>query len=117
MASAAPPLPLLYFVFTFDKVYHMPTVKPRLMITFEPQTYEAIRELARVQKMPMGRIVRELMTEATPTLIDMLEALRLVKESPKRALALMAESSGRAVTEMMQAGLELRRRPGRPRKR
>lgn len=42
----------------------MPTGKPRLTVTFEPETYEVIARLAKAQDRSAGAVVREIMEAA-----------------------------------------------------
>lgn len=46
----------------------MPTVKPRIAITLEPEQHEVLARLAALQGRPMSRVVAELVAEFTPVL-------------------------------------------------
>ena len=46
----------------------MPTKKPRLTVTFDPDTYQAIKSFSAVQDRSMGAVINELLTETTPAL-------------------------------------------------
>lgn len=46
----------------------MPTAKPRLAITLEPEQHEVLARLAALQGRPMSRVVAELVAEFTPIL-------------------------------------------------
>jgi hypothetical protein len=95
----------------------MPTKKPRIMVNVDPRTHEAIVELAKLRNVSHARIVRELLEESTPLLEEVARALRLAETAPQRAMAHLAKVSGQAVTDLIQAGLELRPKRGRPPKR
>jgi uncharacterized protein (DUF1778 family) len=58
----------------------MPTTKPRMIITLEPQTKEILDQLADASGQPASRFVSELLKESAEALfLPMIEALKLAK--------------------------------------
>ena len=64
----------------------MPTTKPRMIITLEPEVKELLDQLADVSGQPASRFVSELLTESAEALFrPMIEALKLAKNKKVEA--------------------------------
>lgn len=64
----------------------MPTAKPRIAITLEPEQHAVLARLAALQRRPMSRVVAELVAEFTPILarvVGTMEAAVHAQESVK----------------------------------
>jgi hypothetical protein len=95
----------------------MPTNNPRIQVTLSPATHAAVVAVARARKVPKARVISELLDQAAPVLQEVAKALRLVDSAPERAVAHLARVSGDAVANLLQTGLDLRHKRGRPPKR
>lgn len=61
----------------------MPTLKPRVQVTLEPQTHEIIDRFARLQKRTRGSIISELLDSIAPPLARTVALLEAAQEAPK----------------------------------
>jgi len=79
----------------------MPTVKPRVYVTLEPETYEAIRRIAHYSQRSVGGIIGEMAQSSAPVLVQLADTL-------ERAAGLSPEVTGnvRRHLEAAQAKLE-----------
>lgn len=72
----------------------MPTVKPRFVVTCEPDTHEVLQRLADLQGRSRGAIVAELLDEVAPALartVALLEAAAAAPEQVKAGLRAVVE--------------------------
>lgn len=67
---------------------------------------QVLEEVSALTGQGKGTLVSELVVEALPMLRASIDALRLVKESPREAQALLARVSNEAVMRLSQAQLE-----------
>jgi hypothetical protein len=95
----------------------MPAINPRIQVTLSPATYKAVVAVADAKGIPKARVITEFLEEAVPMLHATAEALRVVETAPKKAAAILARASGDAIAAVLQAGLDLRPKRGRPPKR
>lgn len=64
----------------------MPTKKPRIIITLEPETKEILAELAQVSGKPASAFIAEMLNESAEAIFrPMIEALRLAKDKKEEA--------------------------------
>lgn len=73
----------------------MPTVKPRFVVTCEPDTHEVLQRLADLQGRSRGAVVAELLDEVAPALartVALLEAAAAAPEQVKAGLRAVVES-------------------------
>ena len=95
----------------------MPTIEPRVTFTPTPASGPLLRELAELTGKTPARVVREILDEMAPQLPAMIEALRLVKSRPEKAVAALQEMAAKAHADLAQQTLDLNRvmreRPGR----
>lgn len=87
----------------------MPTAKPRLMVTLEPETYNVLMRLARVQSRPASAIVREVLdgsTEALSQIADTMEALERLVGAAKDRLATETVQGLESAQGMLQPHLD-----------
>lgn len=61
----------------------MPTLKPRVQVTLEPETHEIIDRFARLQKRTRGSIISELLDSIAPPLARTVALLEAAQEAPK----------------------------------
>lgn len=99
----------------------MPTIEKRISITPTTTVAPLLRELSELTGKPAATIVRELLDEAAPALLDTVKALRLVKSRPDQAIAAFQRMAAKAHGELAQLQLDMQaqqgKRPGRkPRK-
>ena len=64
----------------------MPTIKPRVQVTLEPQTHEVIERLARLQGRTRGSIIAELLDSIAPVLAQTAAILEAAEAAPKDVL-------------------------------
>jgi hypothetical protein len=93
----------------------MPHVNPRIQVVLPPETKAAIEVVSRLRRMPQSAVIRELLVQATPVLAEIARALEEANRAPERAISRMARLAGDSVEELIQSGLSLPRRKGRPR--
>ena len=79
---------------------------PRLQLTLSPEVMAALEEISELTGMGKATVVSDLMSEMLPMLHGNIEALRLVKEAPREAQALMARKANEAVMKLTQAQME-----------
>lgn len=65
-----------------------------------------LEEISEITGQGKGTLVSELMTEALPAIKATLDALRVVKQSPREAQALLARFSNEATMKLAQSQLE-----------
>lgn len=61
----------------------MPTMKPRVQVTLEPQTHEVIERLAALQGRTRGSVIAELLDSIAPTLGRTVALLEAAADAPK----------------------------------
>lgn len=69
----------------------MATNKPRITITFEQDTYDAVKEFAALTGMSMSRVVSEMTDQSRGSLVSTSVLLRRAKNAPAEVLASIAE--------------------------
>lgn len=98
----------------------MPATGPRMHVTPSPEVVALLKQMYALTGKRPATIVREILDEAEPVLRSSVEALVKVKENPRvagRVLAKLAAEYGQVIDDTRaQLNLELKRRPGRPRK-
>lgn len=62
----------------------MPTIKPRVQVTLEPQTHEVIERLARLQGRTRGAVIAELLDSVAPALIRTVALIEAAQEAPEQ---------------------------------
>jgi len=65
----------------------MATEKPRITVTLEPETYEIIKGISKVQRISMSKFINETFTEMSPALGNMLSLLQAAESAPKEVIA------------------------------
>ncbi len=81
----------------------MPTLKPRVQVTLEPQTHAVIERLAQLQGRTRGAIIAELLDSIAPTLTRTVALLEAAMEAPndvKRGLRAMVEGVHQELVEV-----------------
>lgn len=74
----------------------MPTIKPRVQVTLEPQTHEVFARLAVLQGRTRGSIIAELLDAIAPTMAQTVAILEAAESAPKHVkegLRAVAESA------------------------
>ena len=93
------------------------TIEKRIYITPSPTVGPLLREVSKLTGKPAATIVREMLDEAAPALVAMIEALRVMKRRPEQAQAALARMAAKAQIDLAQAQLDLdaaiRKKPGR----
>lgn len=72
----------------------MPTLKPRVQVTLQPQTHAVIERLAKLQGRTRGSVIAELLDSIAPTLTRTVALLEAAMEAPndvKRGLRSVVE--------------------------
>ena len=74
----------------------MPTIKPRINITLEPEEYDTLKRLSDLTNTSMSKVLKEYITVIMPTLkqvADTVEALKNTDEAAKGELGKMADDA------------------------
>lgn len=79
----------------------MPTEKPRVTITFQPEDYQVLTRLAGLQGGSISRIVRDLVSAVSPALARVADVLEKAQGAEEEVLAGLRDS-----VERGQAGVE-----------
>lgn len=61
----------------------MPTIKPRVQVTLEPQTHEVFARLAHLQGRTRGSIIAELLDSIAPVMAQTVAILEAAEAAPK----------------------------------
>ena len=77
----------------------MPTRKPRLQITLEPELYETLQRFAAYERRPMAKVITDLLVHIQPMLQSTVAALDQVQKSKGGPAAALAT----AITRMQGA--------------
>lgn len=86
----------------------MATTKPRLAITLEPEQYEILQRLAKVQGGSMARIVSEMLAEMSPMLekvAEAMEAAHKAQQGMKATIRTAAEQAERDMQPLAAAAI------------
>jgi uncharacterized protein (UPF0147 family) len=78
----------------------MATVKPRITITLEPAQHATLERLSALQKQPMSRIVTDLLSEVTPMLDKVADALDAAVRSDASVRAQIRRSAEEAEADL-----------------
>lgn len=62
----------------------MPTLKPRVQVTLEPQTHEVIERLAHLQGRSRGAVIAELLDSVAPVLAKTVALLEAAAQAPQQ---------------------------------
>lgn len=82
------------------------TRSPRLQVTLPEEVMEALREMSELTGQGMGTIVSEIMTTALPAIRTSMEAIRVVKQSPREAQRILQRFGNEATMQLAQNQLE-----------
>ena len=74
----------------------MPTIKPRVSVTLEPEIFETFRELAKIQRRPTSALINELLVLVHPIQVKVLKASRNLEKLTKNSKAQFAGSLDKA---------------------
>jgi hypothetical protein len=97
-------------------VYHMATKLPRLQITLDLDVYAALKTHRDLTGEPAATVIRGWLRECLPGLVALNEALQAARGGKEKAAAALSSFVESQVREARQVQMDLRRRPGRPRK-
>ena len=62
----------------------MPTIKPRINITLEPEEYETLKRLSDLTNTSMSKVLKEYITVIMPTLKQVADTVEALKTLMKR---------------------------------
>lgn len=85
----------------------MPTTKPRIIVTLEPEDKAVLDELAAVLGASVSSVVRELIREAVPAFSKTVMVIKQAKTSPAAAFDQMADYMAKIQFQAAQAQLEI----------
>jgi hypothetical protein len=80
----------------------MATTKPRITITFEQDTYEAVKEFASLTGMPMSKVVSEMTDQSVASLVSTSALLRRAKDAPKAVLEAIGREFDEAASVLVE---------------
>ena len=78
----------------------MPSVKPRLALTFPEHRHDLLKRLAGLQGVSMASVVTELLEECYPVLERVVVALEAAKSASESAKTGLRDSCDRAIAEL-----------------
>lgn len=87
----------------------MPTQKPRLSVTLEPESYETLKRAGEVAGVPASRMVAELLESFMPVLREMVAAMEGMERRDPATLARMFSLLGGMQVALAQMGGEAAR--------
>jgi predicted DNA-binding protein len=85
----------------------------RISIVLYPEVDAALSAISEFTGTPIAAIIRGMLVEAVPELQGTVKALRMVKDSPKKAAAAFVATVDKQIGELQQTVLPLRRKAGR----
>jgi uncharacterized protein (DUF1778 family) len=86
----------------------MPTTKPRMIITLEPETKVILDQLADASGQPASRFVSELLKESAEALfLPMIEALKLAKNKKAEAWDVLNHALSKTQYQAAQLSLAI----------
>ena len=80
----------------------MPTLKPRVQVTLEPETHRVIERLAELQGRTRGAVIADLLESVSPSLtrtVALLEAAAEAPEQVKKGLRKAVEAAHQDIAE------------------
>ncbi len=86
----------------------MATSKPRVNVTLEPEVYELLKRLSRLNGESMSKIIGDFLDSVTPVLArvaDVLETAANVQDEARDDLRRIAEESERQFTPLYNQGM------------
>jgi hypothetical protein len=92
------------------------TIEKRIYITPSPIVGPMLRELSELTGKPPATIVRELLDEMAPAIVEAVAAFRLLKKRPDQALAAFERMATKAAGDLAQLQLDIqtqKKPPGR----
>lgn len=87
----------------------MPTQKPRIIITVDPETKAVLDRLQRAANKPASRIIAEVVNEAVPLFKAMADAAEAEKLKTREALDTLAGALAEVQVGASQMSLEIHR--------
>lgn len=81
----------------------MPTLKPRVQVTLEPETHAVIERLAELQGRTRGAVIADLLESVSPSLtrtVALLEAAAEAPEQVKKGLRKAVEAAHHDIAEL-----------------
>ena len=82
----------------------MPTKKPRITITLEPDTYDLFKQFAAIQKRSMSSVINELLTEVSPPVARVITTLIRAQGLPSEVVKDMVQHLDEIAVEMELEG-------------
>lgn len=95
----------------------MPTKKPRMNLTIEPETKAALDRLAEASGIAATSWANQFLNDSVPIMDSMSEAFSVVKSNPQKASNIMRDLMQGAMVKGAQASLELSEEKPKLRKR
>ena len=92
------------------------TIEKRIYVTPSPDSGPLLVELARLTGKSPARVIRELLDEAMPGMVPLIEALKVVNSRPDLARQAMLQAVEKASDRLIEIQLDLklpREKPGR----
>ncbi len=87
----------------------MPTAKPRVQVTLEPETHEVIERFARLQNRTRGAVIAELLDEIAPAIGRTISLLEAAQEAPNQVKAGLRAVADGLQQELVNASGEANR--------
>lgn len=87
----------------------MPTIKPRVQVTLEPEVHEVIERFAALQGRTRGAVIAELLGEITPAIGRTVALLEAAQDAPNQVKAGLRAVAEGLQQEMVNASGEANR--------
>jgi len=85
----------------------MPTTRRRIQVTPSDEVWALIDEVHALTGTPKAAIVAEILDEVAPVFSNQLQALRILKDSPREAQRLIQNFANESVAKLAQTSLDL----------
>ena len=81
--------------------------RKRVQVTLSDEVWRLVEQVAELTGQPKAALISELMDTAAPALVTMIEAVKLVKETPREAQRLLSNFGAQTIRDFSQAQLDL----------
>lgn len=85
----------------------MPTTRKRIQVTPSDEAWALIEEMHALTGIPRAAVISEILDEVTPVFQSQIQALRVLKESPREAQRIIQNFANEAVVKLAQVNLDL----------
>lgn len=91
----------------FQRMYPMPTKRRRVHVTPSDEVWALVDEIHALTGTAKAAILAEILDEVAPVFSTQIQALRVLKDSPREAQRLIQNFANESVSKLVQANLDL----------